>query len=448
MQYDDSSEYIINALKGAGYDAYIVGGCVRDMLLGITPKDYDICTSALPQEVKQCFSGHNVIETGIAHGTVTLLFEGIPYEITTYRTDGVYSDNRRPDNVTFVKSLKEDLRRRDFTINAMAYSHTTGVVDYFDGKEHLSKGIISAVGDPDLRFSEDALRIMRGLRFASTYGFKIATATADSMLKNRHLLKNIATERIQVELTGIICGKNAEKILCDFSKIIEIIIPELSPCFGFDQRTPYHKYDVWRHTLKAVAAARQDKIIRYSLLFHDIGKPDSFTVDDAGIGHFYGHASISVAITERILNRLKFDAKTATTILTLVKHHDNLINADKKTVRRWINRLDYDGFKQLIYIKQADITAQGNNECETRLKNCAELLQIADQLLREGDCLSLSTLNINGTDLINIGYKQGRCIGKLLADILSKVMDEELKNDREQLVAYATARFTNQTIEQ
>ena len=300
----------LTMLESAGFEAFIVGGCVRDALRGITPKDYDITTSALPEETKSVFRDWRVIETGIQHGTITVVMDGMPLEITTYRTEGTYSDNRHPDSVSFTASLREDVARRDFTMNAIAYSPTRGMIDHFGGAEDIRRGIIRCVGDPATRFREDALRMMRGIRFASVLGFAIEKNTAAAIHENKERIPTVSAERIRVELTKLLCGANVKNVLMDWWDVIGTVIPEILPMHGFDQKTPYHIYDVWEHTAVAVSNIPPDPHLRLCALLHDIGKPPSFFTDEKGVGHFYGHPAVSARMTEEILARLKYDNAT------------------------------------------------------------------------------------------------------------------------------------------
>ena len=430
-------EIAINKLKSAGHEAYIVGGCVRDALRGTEPHDYDMTTSALPEETKEIFSEYRIIETGMKHGTVTALINGEPLEITTFRVDGVYSDNRRPESVTFTRSLREDVARRDFTVNAMAYSPETGVMDFWGGQEDLRDGIIRAVGEPDKRFNEDALRIMRAARFASTLDFQIEPETSASMIRNRSLLQNISAERINVELSKLLMGDGCERILTDYAVILTEIIPELAPAIGFDQKNFHHIYDVYTHTVKAVAACPRDRNIRMAALLHDVGKPSVFSVGDDGVGNFYGHSEKSVEIAENVLKRLKFDNASKDEILTLIKYHDPVIPVKRSAVGRWARRLGMETLFKLLDLKAADNLAQAP-ECIDRLKGYDEIREIANAMIAENACFTLKDLAVNGGDLIKeCGYKPGKSIGETLSALLDAVISEELPNDREILLARA-----------
>lgn len=427
---------IIDILTQNNHEAYVVGGCVRDSLLLINPKDWDICTSATPQEVKRCFDGYRVIETGIKHGTVTVVMGDCQYEITTFRTDGAYSDNRRPDSVEFVKDIREDLARRDFTINAMAYSPKVGLIDPFGGSEDLQNGVLSCVGDANDRFNEDALRIMRALRFSSCYGFEIAKETAIAVHKNTKLLRNIAAERINSELRMLLCGSGVLNVLLEFNDVITTIIPELKPCIGFDQNNKYHCHTVYDHTAHAVANyTGKDIVVKIALLLHDIGKPFCYTEDHNG-GHFFGHPLKSKDIAEIVLNRLKFDNTTKSDVLELVLYHDNDIEPSLKSVRRWMNRIAYKQLMRLIDVKIADSLAHTKGTQELRILKWEKVRDIANQIIEQDQCFSLKDLAINGDDLISFGIPEGKEIGNILNELLMRVIDGDLSNEKDILFEY------------
>ena len=427
-------KYIIDTLENSGYEAYAVGGCVRDSLLGKEPQDWDICTSALPKQTMVCFDGEHIIETGLKHGTITLMLNHIPLEITTYRVDGKYTDNRRPDNVKFVNVLKRDLARRDFTVNAMAYNPKTGIVDYYGGHQDLTEKKIKCVGNADKRFKEDALRIMRALRFAGTFGFAIEEDTAKAMFDNRKLLQNIAAERIAVELNKIIMGDNICELLFPHLPVIFEIIPELEKASGFEQNTPYHCYDVLTHILKSVDAAPKNIVIRLIMLFHDIGKPECYTEDDSDIGHFYGHPKISCDIAKKILLRLKYDSDTIKAVTELILYHDQIINLDSKHIKRWLNKIGEERFMQLIEVKRADVKAQSIEYHSQRLRILDEISVLAKEVIELGQCFSLKDLTVNGNDLISAGIKEGTEIGVALNMLVEMVIDEKVENEKTALL--------------
>lgn len=430
----------LSMLEDAGYEAFIVGGCVRDALRGITPKDYDITTSALPEETKSVFRDYRVIETGIQHGTVTVMMDGMPLEITTYRTEGTYSDNRHPDSVSFTTSLREDVARRDFTMNAIAYSPVRGLIDYFGGAEDIRGGIIRCVGDPDTRFREDALRMMRGIRFASALGFAIEEKTAAAIRENKERISAVSAERIRVELTKILCGANVKNVLMDWWDVLGVVIPEILPMHGFDQRTPYHIYDVWEHTAVAVSETPPVTHLRLSALLHDIGKPPSFFTDEKGVGHFYGHPAVSEKMAEEILARLKYDNVTRRRVVTLVREHDRIIEPTETAVKRALFRLTPEVFFNLLIIKRADNLAQSPNYRD-RLATYDRIESMAQDILERNECISVATLAVNGGDLIAIGMKPGKEIGEMLSLLLEQVIRGDLANDRDELLTYVKKKM-------
>lgn len=431
---------IIHLLELEGYRAYVVGGCVRDKMLGRTPHDWDICTSAKPETVCDLLDRYHIrsIKTGMQHGTITALYGMWAYEITTFRIDGVYSDNRRPDDVEFVDNLFEDLARRDFTINAIACDADNSIFDPFDGLSDLHNGIIRCVGHPDDSFREDALRIMRALRFASTYGFKIEEQTAYSIHKNKSLLRKISAERIQSELIKILCGEGVLDILLEYKDVMAVIIPELEPCIGFNQNNPYHIYDVYDHIAHAVAFHKSSDIsIKMVLLLHDIGKPNCYTEDEDGIGHFYGHGAISHRLAKDILERLRFDNKTKEEVLTLVLYHDAVINPDNRTVKRWMNKIGPEMLNKLMFVRVADIMAQSEINRESRRDKALGIKCIMKDILAKQQCFTLKDLAINGHDVNDLGIESGPMIGMILSILLDKVIDGEIANDHDLLIGEA-----------
>ena len=434
---------ILDALHDHGYEAYVVGGCIRDSLLGLTPHDWDICTSALPHEILTCFAATRVIETGLQHGTVTIVQEDGQYEVTTFRIDGEYSDSRHPDNVQFVTSLKEDLARRDFTVNAMAYDPTVGVIDYFDGEKDLSNGILSCVGSPDTRFGEDSLRILRAMRFASAYEFCIAPDTADSIHLNAHRLRNIAAERINVELCKLLSGKGVLPVLLEYSDVMAVIIPELGPSIGFEQNNRFHEYTVYDHIAHAVSNCPNTNIVvRMALLLHDIGKPMCYTEDSKG-GHFFGHALPSHDMAEAALDRLRFDNKRRKEILELVLNHDTPIEPKPRAVRKWLNKLGPEQFLRLLDLKQADISAHAADTQSVRLNQLDKLRQLTVETIEAGSCFSMKDLAINGRDIMSLGVSQSKVVGITLKALLNEVIDGTVPNERTLLMAKAKRILAN-----
>lgn len=429
-------EFIIKELTEKGFEAYLVGGCVRDSILGLVPNDWDVTTSALPDEIKSALDNCKLFETGLKHGTITVLKDKVPVEITTYRVDGEYTDNRHPDNVWFTRSLKEDLARRDFTINALAYNHTDGVIDCFGGEEDIYNKQIRCVGEPDLRFKEDGLRILRALRFSSVLGFTIEKNTSKSICKNCGLLDNIACERINSEFAKLLCGKNAECILRNYRAVFEQFLPELNPMVGFVQHNDYHIYDVWEHTLKSIDAVEADPVLRLTMLLHDIGKPYCYTTDKNGVGHFYGHAEKSAELAKIILTRLKYDGLTIDTVTELIKFHDLPVSTEEKLIMHRLNQLGQNKLRLLLKIKAADTEAQ-NPIYKGRLDDLNKIGAVIDNIIAQKLCFSLKDLKVNGTDLVSLGIPKGPKIGRMLSTLLNAVIDGTCTNQFSDLIDYA-----------
>lgn len=437
MDMPKNVDTAINLLQSAGFEAYAVGGCVRDSLLGKTPNDWDITTSAKPEDMKSVFINFHCIDTGIKHGTVTVVIDGEPLEITTFRLDGEYEDNRHPKSVTFTSNLGADLGRRDFTVNAMAYSKKTGTVDLFGGENDLKNKIIRCVGDPDRRFNEDALRILRALRFASALDFEIEEKTAQSLLKNRALLGNISEERISKELLKLVCGKGAKRILTDFAPVLFEILPELQPMYKNSHDNPHHCYDIYEHTLIAVESIDPEPTLRFAMLLHDCGKPAVKKFDENGVAHFYGHQRISAEISAQILARLKVSNKFRDEILFLVSNHDRWeLYENTEKMPRYLSKFGLDGVLKLLKVMRADVLAQ-SPEYRYRLDQIADAEEIAKNLAAQKPCLSLSELQINGRTLMDIGIPQGRKLGAVLAQLLDEVIDGVTKNTQEALTTRA-----------
>lgn len=439
IQIPHGANSIIQDLRKAGFDAYVVGGCVRDSLLDLEPKDWDICTSATPLEMKAFFAERNIktIDTGLQHGTITVnLGDSEQYEVTTFRIDGIYSDSRHPDSVEFVKNIELDLARRDFTVNAMAYDGEK-IIDPFHGQDDLNRRIISCVGNPDDRFGEDALRILRAMRFASTYGFAIEEKTSQAIHRNKEKLLNIAAERIQTELCKMLCGRGVLQILLEYSDVISVIIPEMSPCIGFDQNNKYHEYTVYDHICHAVEnCGLNDIVIKLSLFLHDIGKPCCYTTDENG-GHFYGHGVYSRDLAEKVLDRLRFDNKTKHDVLELVLFHDAVIEPTPKTVRRWLNKIGELQFSRLVEIRMADILAHKESTQQSRIERCVSLAAIAYEIVEQNQCFSLKDLEISGKDVMELlNIAEGKRVGFVLNKVLDAVIDGSLKNERVHIVNY------------
>ena len=428
---------VLRRLEDAGYEAWCVGGAVRDALLGLEPGDWDVTTSAPPETVLSLFAPR-ALPTGLQHGTVTV-GGGRGVEVTTFRRDGDYLDNRHPDHVEFTGSLTEDLARRDFTVNAIAVNLRGELSDPFDGRQDLAAHTIRAVGEPEKRFREDALRILRGLRFASRLGFTIEPDTAAAIHQCAPLLRNIAPERIQVELTGILCGGHVLEILLDYPDVLGVFMPEILPCVGFDQHSVYHCYDVWSHTAHAVAAARPVPVLRYAMLLHDLGKPETFALDEEGRGHFYGHWRCSVPLTEAILNRLRMDNQSKKTILTLVERHDAPLHLSEKAVRRALSRYGEETVRLLLDVKRADNLAQAE-QYRDRQQLIDQWEDMLNMVLQSGECFSLRQLAVRGGDLTALGLR-GPSVGAALNELLEQVIDEKLPNDRGMLLEYVKEKL-------
>ena len=428
---------LLRPLQEAGFQAYVVGGCVRDWLLHKTPKDWDICTNALPQEMKQVFQGFRQLDTGLKHGTLTVIHHRKSYEITTFRVDGDYADHRRPSSVAFVQDVRDDVARRDFTINAMAYHPDTGLVDAFGGQDDLHRRIIRAVGEPRKRFEEDALRILRGLRFAASLGFQIDPATADAMAACREDLLQVAAERIRVELSGMLVGQGVDHILRHHWQVPGVVLPEVLPAVGFDQRTPHHRYDVWEHTIRTVDAVPPVEALRWAMLFHDLGKPASFTLDEKGVGHAYGHQPRSAALADQAMGRLRFDGATRERVLQLVTAHDWPLTSNEKMLRRRLFQLGEEALWQLIDVQQADALGKGTLAEGAVIAHFDDIRHSLRQLLDTKPCYTMKTLALDGRDLISMGMKPGKAMGEMLSRLLEAVVAGELPNDRETLQSKA-----------
>ncbi len=426
---------IIEKLENAGFEAYIVGGCVRDQLLSATPFDYDITTSAKPHQVKVALEDYKIIETGIKHGTVTALADGNPIEITTFRCDGEYSDHRHPNSVTLTDKLSEDLCRRDFTINAMAYCHEKGLIDLFGGKEDLSNKIIRCVGEAEKRFDEDALRIMRALRFAASLDFEIEEKTAAAIKNKYQLLSYVSAERIAVELSKLLCGKAAARILEEYSYVICHIIPELKATIGLDQKNHHHIYDVYTHIVRVVEATPPAPHLRFAALFHDIAKPKMMTIDENGVGHFYGHPKESAIMARNIMKRLKMDNKTIDTVCRLVELHDVRPEATKKSLKKYLAKNPDVDTDDVMAIRRADLSAQ-SPAYHDQFAYLDESERLINEIKSSGCCLRISDLAVDGNDIAKLGAK-GKQIGEILKRLLSDVVEEKLENEKNALIKRA-----------
>lgn len=452
IEIPTGAAYILQQLNKHGYEAYIVGGCVRDSLLGKQPNDWDITTSAKPEEVKAIF--HRTIDTGIQHGTVTVLVDrevlddgsgslashtDYAFEVTTYRVDGVYTDHRRPESVCFTASLEEDLKRRDFTINAMAYNPEQGVIDIFGGQEDLEKGIIRCVGEASERFDEDALRILRAVRFAAQLDFVIEDQTREAMRDQAKFLKDISVERICTELTKMIVSKHPERLEEAYELgLTQMFLPEFDVMMQTPQNNQYHLYDVGHHTLKVMEAVPATTVLRYAALLHDVGKPKCKTTDETGVDHFYGHQELSAKMARTILRRLKLDNDTIDQVCRLVKNHDYGLSGDgpgMKSFRRFVAQLGAEHFADFLEIRKGDMAGQSAYHLEQRRQVIAHMEAMYAEIIEQKQCLKLSELAIGGKDLIAIGVKPGPDMGRILKALLDRVLEEPELNTREQLLA-------------
>ena len=437
VRIPDYALTVLERLERYGFEAYVVGGCVRDSLMGRTPKDWDVCTNALPEEVLRVFRKFHVIKTGLQHGTVTVMVNHEPVEVTTFRVDGDYSDNRHPDSVSFVSRVEEDLSRRDFTINAMAYNPTRGLVDAFGGQEDMQARVMRCVGDADARFNEDGLRILRALRFASRFGFDVERETSDAVRRNRHLLENVSAERIFKELKGILEGEGVIGMLLAYPEVFSTIIPPLAPTVGCLQNTPYHKYDVWTHTAWAVHFAPADALLRLVLLLHDIAKPACRTTDENGRDHFHGHPERGAEIAKEVLLSLKSDNDTLRDVVTLVREHDNDFPTRPAGMRRLIGRIGIDNVRRLFEVQKADIAAHSDYGQQKKLVRVREAMGLLEDVLDSEAAFTVKDLHFNGQDLMQMGQRPGPAFRVLLETLLSEVQEETLPNTREALTARA-----------
>ena len=429
-------KYIIDTLHNAGYEAYAVGGCVRDSILGRTPDDWDITTSAMPLEVKRLF--RPTIDTGLQHGTVTVLRHHIGYEVTTYRIDGVYEDARHPKEVTFTRNLKEDLLRRDFTINAMAYNDEEGLIDEYGGLDDIKNKKIRCVGNPIDRFTEDALRMMRAVRFSAQLGYDIEQDTKKAARKLHQRLDMVSAERIQIELCKLITSDNPDFLRIAYELgITSVILPEFDECMKQEQHHIHHCYSVGEHILHAMTGIEADRTLRYSMLLHDIGKPRCRIVDDEGKEHYYGHDVKSAEMAHDIMKRLKFDNDTLKKVEILVRNHDLKVEENERAVRRAMNKLGSEMFPMLLKVKKADVLAQSDYMRAEKLDSLKNLWAIYDIIVSEGQCITIADLAVKGSDLISEGFKPGPELGRVLNGLLELVIEDPAKNNKEILLKEA-----------
>lgn len=424
----------IDLLEASGFSAYAVGGCVRDACLGLQPHDYDLCTGALPAQTEAVFRDFRLVLAGEKHGTVTVITEDGPVEITTFRTEGGYRDNRHPDWVKFVPDIEGDLGRRDFTVNAMAYSPKRGFADPFGGREDLRNHVLRAVGDPEARFQEDSLRILRGVRFAARFGLTPEEHTMQAMLSQAGLMENLARERVFEELCKLLLVAKAEDIT-RFAPILAAVIPELAPMIGFDQHSPHHAYDLITHTAHVVEGVPAELPLRWAALLHDTGKVTTFTLDATGRGHFYGHARDSAAIADAVLHRLKAPTALREEVVTLIGRHMTRLQPDRKFLRRLVSKYGFPLVEAQLALQQADMGSKGTAE-DNGSAVFAEIRRLLADLKAEDACLSLKNLAVNGNDLMALGF-QGKAIGACLNQLLELVVEERLPNEKRALLDYA-----------
>lgn len=439
IKLPETIKFVLGKLEKNGFSAYAVGGAVRDYILGNPANDWDVTTSALPDETEKVFSGFKVIKTGIKHGTVTVIVNGCPVEITTFRKESGYTDNRHPDNVEFVSDLAEDLKRRDFTVNSLAYNEKEGLIDLYGGLSDLKNEIIRTVGDPRERFSEDALRILRAVRFSSKLGFTIEEKTYAAAKELKENLKNVSAERIFSEFTKTLCGKNVKNALLFYHEIITEIIPEMKPCVGFEQHSKWHLYDVYEHIVRSVEYIRPTAELRLTMFFHDIGKPDCFFTRD-GEGHFYGHPEVSAEKTDKILRRLKAPTAFREEVVFLVKNHDVRLSDSEIKNRKKLNEIGKERFFLLLDVKKADNAAQGTALAEKEGKEIDKIRAIAEKFIENGEVYDIKQLKISGEDLIKTGFS-GKEIGEEMEKLLNACMENNLGNDEESLKAAAEKDF-------
>lgn len=438
IKMPDKAKYIVDTIWAAGFEAYVVGGCVRDSILGREPQDWDITTSARPEQVKALFP--RTIDTGLKHGTVTVMQDKEGFEVTTYRIDGEYKDSRHPSEVIFTPSLEEDLKRRDFTMNAMAYNDEKGLVDIFGGMEDMKAGVIRCVGNPKERFREDALRILRAIRFSAQLGYEIESATREGIRQLAPTLCGISAERIQTELVKMMLSPHPDYLREAYRLgVTKVFFPEFDLAMETEQNHPHHKYSVGEHILHSLLFVEPDRVLRLTMLLHDIGKPATLTVDGKGITHFYGHAAVSAGMAQQILHRLKFDNDTIDMVSRLVMYHDfgNNRNPNMKTVRRAVNKIGEDAFPALFRVKYADMCAQSDYLRKEKQRSLESWEKLYAEIMEKRQCVSLKTLAVKGNDLIAAGMKPGREMGEVLQKLLELVLEEPSYNTKEKLLEEA-----------
>ena len=437
MQIPQSVQLCIDTLENAGFAAYLVGGCVRDAYLNLIPHDFDLCTNALPEQTETVFSDHKLVLAGKKHGTIGVVTDTGVVEITTFRTEGGYTDCRHPQWVEFVSDIEADLARRDFTVNAMAYSPSRGFADPFGGREDLGKGFLRAVGEPSARFEEDALRILRGIRFASRYGLSVEEKTRQAMFDLAPRMESLARERVFEEVNRFLQLAKAADLLT-FAPILAAVIPELEQTLGFDQHSPHHAYDVFTHIAYVTAAVPSEPALRWAALLHDVGKPATFTTDETGRGHFYAHAQVGAEMANTILLRLKAPTQLREEVVLLISQHMTKLEPEKRFLRRCLNRLGSDRVERLLQLQEADMGSKGTGK-QDQLLQFSQVRALLAEIKAENACLQLKDLAVNGNDLLALGLT-GKQIGETLNSLLEQVMDDVLPNDRSVLLEAAKNR--------
>lgn len=432
IKIPDKCNFIFEILENYGFECFAVGGCVRDALMGKEPFDWDFTTNASPEKILNCFSEYKTVEVGKKYGTITVVSDGMSYEITTYRVDGEYSDSRHPDSVTFSTSIIEDLRRRDFTINSIAFSPTRGLIDPFNGAEDIKKGIIRCTGVAQDRFSEDALRILRALRFAARLDFQIENQTKEAIFEFKDRLRFVHPNRLRKEITGILMGK-VQNVLFDYREVLAVVIPEIRPMFDLSQNNPHHCYDVWTHTVVALSHTLKNEVLRLAVFFHDIGKPYVKTTDDNGIDHFKKHQVYSEDIAQKVMERFCYPGTMISDVCTLVRYHDERFRNLTADIKRVLSKVTPRLFNDLLLVSYSDIMAQSEYKREDKLAHRDEVFKEADRIISENDCYSLSQLAVNGNDLIELGYK-GQEIGLILSTLLKMVIKGTAENTKSSLI--------------
>ena len=436
MKLNKNVIYILNTLKKNNFSAYLVGGCVRDCIMKKEPHDFDICTNAKPDEIIKVFKKKQLLLHGMKHGTVTIVLNKECYEVTTFRIDGEYSDNRRPKEVFFTNNLTEDLSRRDFTINAIAYDYK--FEDPFNGLTDIKNKVIRCVGNPEDRFNEDALRILRALRFSSVLGFSIEENTKKAIFKLYKNLENISWERINSEFSKLLLGQNSINVLREFAEVFFFLIPELKKCDKFNQNNKYHIHDVWEHTLHVLEYTPNDLILKLTALFHDVGKPDTYVLGEDGQGHFYEHPKKSAELSEEILVRMRYSNNIKNNVVSLILEHSITFDVNKRFLRRCLSKLGEENTKKLFILRKADIIGQkGLEEATERLKKVDDIILLLEEVLEEQHCFKITDLELKGRDLIQLGVPQGEEIGVILNNLFEAVINGAVKNDKSELTDYA-----------